>query len=406
MGQQAIKPKNVRPRSGIRVGLGLVAILGLLVVPSVVVSDSAFANGACSGALAPAEGSGTTESPYLVATPSNLIWISQNRASPDLSLQKHYLQTADIDLGGCTFSPIGDNTEPFGFGSDATYNGGGFVIRGLKIVGGASGETGLLGHSVGIIRNVGIENALVSGEVRVGALVGYNRGTVEASYSSGQVSGSGSGRYYIGGLIGQNDGIVHNSYSTASVSGTEYVGGLIGIQCTTSANLTNSYAAGNVVITSTNPDRAGGLFPRSDACADPSLGVVASFWDTQTTGQTGFTIAGQAEGRLTAQMKTLSTYTTAPAWDIVQGWVPFSPAGTPSRIWGICPEFNSGYPFLLWQASSDPCISGSSTPTSTTAPAASLAKTGAEVDWLAFGSLIAVVAGAGFLTASGRRRTQ
>jgi hypothetical protein len=389
-----MKPKNVRPHSRIRVSVGLVAMLGLLVMPFVVVTDSASANGACSGEVQPA-GSGTFIDPYRVATASNLIWISLKRASPDNSLQKHYLQTADIDLGGCTFSPIGDNSEPFGIvDSTATYNGGGFVIRGLNIVGGASGNIGLFGQSLGIIRNVGIENGLVSGDMQVGALVGYNRGTVTTSYSSGQVSGTNA---YIGGLIGQNDAIVEDSYSTASVSGPEYVGGLIGVHCTESANLTNSYASGTV--TSTDTARAGGLFPSgSGACGNPGLEVDASFWDTQTTGQSGFTIAGKAEGRSSAQMKTLATYTTAPAsWDIVQGWVPYSPdppKGDPARIWGICSEFNSGYPFLLWQASSDPCISA-------TPP--TLASTGAEVELLALGSLITVAAGAA-LSALGRRK--
>jgi hypothetical protein len=398
-----MKTKNVRPRSGIRVTVGLVAMLGLLVIPSVVVTDSAFANGACSGEVQPA-GLGTFIDPYRVATASNLIWISLKRASPDNSLQKHYLQTADIDLGGCTFSPIGDNSEPFGFNSAATYNGDGFVIRGLKIVGGASvGSIGLFGQSLVIIRNVGIENALVSGDQQVGALVGYNRGTVEASYSSGQVSGTNS-YTYSGGLIGQNDAIVTNSYSTASVSGSAYVGGLIGVHCTQSADVTNSYASGTV--TSTDTALAGGLFPSgSGACGNPGLEVDASFWDTQTTGQSGFTIAGKAEGRSSAQMKTLATYTTAPAsWDIVQGWVPYSPdptGGDPARIWGICSEFNSGYPFLLWQASSDPCVSAAPTPTPTT-----LASTGVEVEWLAMGSLIAVLAGASFFALGRGRRTE
>jgi LPXTG-motif cell wall-anchored protein len=46
------------------------------------------------------------------------------------------------------------------------------------------------------------------------------------------------------------------------------------------------------------------------------------------------------------------------------------------------------------------------TSTPTTAPAASLAKTGAEVDWLLLGSLIAVVAGAGFFALGRRKRTE
>jgi hypothetical protein len=44
-------------------------------------------------------------------------------------------------------------------------------------------------------------------------------------------------------------------------------------------------------------------------------------------------------------------------------------------------------------------------PTPTPAPAASLAKTGAEVEWLLLGSLIAVVAGAGFFALGRRKRT-
>jgi LPXTG-motif cell wall-anchored protein len=50
-----------------------------------------------------------------------------------------------------------------------------------------------------------------------------------------------------------------------------------------------------------------------------------------------------------------------------------------------------------------PTPSPSASPT--TVPAASLAKTGAEVDWLLLGSLIAVVAGAGFLALGRRKRT-
>jgi hypothetical protein len=47
-----------------------------------------------------------------------------------------------------------------------------------------------------------------------------------------------------------------------------------------------------------------------------------------------------------------------------------------------------------------------SQPTPTTAPAASLAKTGAEVDWLGLGSLFAVVAGAGLFAMGRGRRTE
>ena len=53
-----------------------------------------------------------------------------------------------------------------------------------------------------------------------------------------------------------------------------------------------------------------------------------------------------------------------------------------------------------------PTPSPSASASPTTAPAASLAKTGAEVDWLLLGSLIAVVSGAGFFALGRRRRTE
>jgi LPXTG-motif cell wall-anchored protein len=53
-----------------------------------------------------------------------------------------------------------------------------------------------------------------------------------------------------------------------------------------------------------------------------------------------------------------------------------------------------------------PTPSPSASASPTTAPAASLAKTGAEVDWLSLGSLIAVVAGTGFFALGRRKRTE
>jgi LPXTG-motif cell wall-anchored protein len=76
---------------------------------------------------------------------------------------------------------------------------------------------------------------------------------------------------------------------------------------------------------------------------------------------------------------------------------------------------STGLATAVWRHGSNDIIQSShilnpipSQPTSTptTAPAASLAKTGAEVDWLSLGSLIAVVAGAGFFALGRRKRTE
>ena len=77
-----------------------------------------------------------------------------------------------------------------------------------------------------------------------------------------------------------------------------------------------------------------------------------------------------------------------------------------SGSFSIDPSY--GMSFTTYVELPTPAPSPTPTPTSTpiTAPAASLAKTGAEVDWLALGSLIAVVSGAGLFAMSRRKRTE
>jgi hypothetical protein len=71
--------------------------------------------------------------------------------------------------------------------------------------------------------------------------------------------------------------------------------------------------------------------------------VTNSFWDTQTSGQTG---SAGGTGRTTAEMRTLATFTgVAPAWDIVA--VPYQDARDTTRIWNIVGGVT--YPFLSWQ---------------------------------------------------------
>ena len=77
----------------------------------------------------------------------------------------------------------------------------------------------------GVIRNLTLEDVNVSGNgIAVGALVGWNHGTVSNVGVSGTVSGSG----WIGGLVGYSYGTVENSHSSGAVSGKNRVGGLIG----------------------------------------------------------------------------------------------------------------------------------------------------------------------------------
>jgi hypothetical protein len=111
---------------------------------------------------------------------------------------------------------------------NSIFDGQGYEIRDLSINRTDESGVGLFGDvdKGGVVRNVTVVNATVTGMRNVGGLVGWNEGTVSSSNFTGSVNGSNE---YVGGLVGRNDGgTVENSYSTGSVSGGSSVGGLVG----------------------------------------------------------------------------------------------------------------------------------------------------------------------------------
>ncbi len=91
----------------------------------------------------------------------------------------------------------------------------------------------------------------VSGASNIGGLVGYGYSTtISSSFSSGDVTGSGSD---IGGIFGFIDGDVTiiNSYASGNVSGTDNVGG-IGGGVYYETDIVSSYASGNVTGSGSN----------------------------------------------------------------------------------------------------------------------------------------------------------
>jgi len=147
---------------------------------------------------------------------------------------------------GKGWQPIGTQDKPF----IGIFDGQGFEISDLSISRLDEYHVGLFGYVAekGTVKNVGVVNAYMVGEVCVGALVGINWGTVSNSYSDGSVSGSDQ----VGGLVGGNGGSVSNSYSTGIVSGNRHVGGLVGAS---TGPVSNSHFSGSV----SGESRVGGL---------------------------------------------------------------------------------------------------------------------------------------------------
>ena len=298
-------------------------------------------------------GSGTADDPYLISTAEDMQSIGANKGD----WNKHFVLTDNIDLScytGTEFNIIGyyksyyDN-KPFTAvfdGNDHTIsnftytttdtdhiglfgyvNSADAVIKNLTLVNpdvNAAGDSCYVGSLVGKLRSgtitgCGIEGGSVTGYGGTGGLMGENDGTISNCYATVSVIGY-VGYVCTGGLVGSNHGTISNCYATGSVTGgNDCTGGLLGWNG--DGTISNCYATGSV----TGDNRIGGLVGGNYKAA-----VFASFWDIETTGQSG---SYGGEGKTTAQMKTASTFV---------GW-----AACGNELWTI--DEGQDYPRLAWE---------------------------------------------------------
>ena len=166
---------------------------------------------------------------------------------------------------GQPFSTSGNFTQ-LASGSSFTGILDGFsqTITGLTITSPPSANDGLFSEigSSGIVRNLTLASVNIvgpsCGSCYVGAIAGWNTGTIANSSSSGTISGGSGANLSLGGLVGKNDGTIQNSSSSASVTGPSTsvnVGGLVG---NNTGTISNSRASG-AVTTSASSANLGGL---------------------------------------------------------------------------------------------------------------------------------------------------
>jgi len=334
-------------------------------------------------------GSGTSGSPYQIATWQNLYWISQNSSSWD----KYFVQTADINLGNASpaintwdsnkgWTPIGNMTTKF----TGSYNGQNHIINGLYINRNSSSknEQGLFGAvKNATITNLGLTNVNITaageyvysemfgwtwnGGSYVGALAGWvasdgGSTSITNCFTKGTVTGGSA----VGGFIGQiwvysNTCTISNSYSTVAVTGREKTGGFVG---TNRGTISNCYSKGDVTRTAGESYTNFGAFVGyhwtgttqncyttgnvyyEGATAPTTKGFVAityesntfsnNFWDSEASNQSSAT---GATDKTTVQMKTQTTFTNA-GWDF-------------TNTWAISSGLNDGYPYLQWAIGAD-----------------------------------------------------
>lgn len=180
-----------------------------------------------------AGGRGTASSPYEIANADHLQAVDQDLAG-------HFLQVADVDAsgsagwnGGAGFEPLGHwegTGEPANEPFSGTFDGSGHSIAGLTIDRPGEDGQGLFAFlEGGTVQDVSVENADVTGNESVGALVAR---VLDGAVFEASVSGSVTGNDGLaGGLVGgaQEESEIVGSSSTADVeaAGTG-VGGLVG----------------------------------------------------------------------------------------------------------------------------------------------------------------------------------
>jgi len=279
-------------------------------------------------------GTGTAEDPYKISTVAD--WQELIAASGDWD--KSFILLNDIDFGGVSVSPIGNDTTAF----SGVFDGNGHTISGFtddcrwwddEIGIGICRDRlkGLFGKNLGTLQNLGLLNCNIVGGTYVGCLVARNQGIIVNCFSTGSVSGTD----IVGGLVGFNegDGMIVNCYSKAEVWGRNAVGGLVGVFI--GGTICNCYSTGPV---GGYAYWYGGLV---GDCYDPG-GILNSFWDTQTSGEPHG--GGGGTGKTTAEMKALSTFTLV-GWDFVGESV----NGT-AEVWRMCAD-GVDYPRLSWEFS-------------------------------------------------------
>jgi len=303
-----------------RFSLGMFLLMLLYIIQPFFYSHTANAAGT---AMA---GTGTAIDPYIITDADQLNSVRNKLGSS-------YKLGNDIDLSSYSnWEPIGSSSSIYFYGR---FDGAGHTITGLTINRTDMDNVGLFGWvgSSGKIENVKLVNVNVTGRSTVGGLVGRNYGgSISYSSVSGNVASSGN---YLGGLVGDNYGKIGKSFSSATVKGSTYyyVGGLSGY-ANNGSSIENSYATGAVTGTGSVGGLLGGNF-KGQTINSYATGKVSgtgstggligsnnsgittsSFYDKTATQQTD---TGKGDPKTTAEMKTKSTFTGAD-WDFDTVW--------------------------------------------------------------------------------------
>ncbi|MBN2513845.1 MAG: PASTA domain-containing protein [Sedimentisphaerales bacterium] len=305
-------------------------------------------------------GNGYLSNPYKIVSIEHLL----DMVNVPADWNKAFVLASDINLKGLPFmqSPIApDISASSGFSGTpftGTFDGNGHAVLNLTISEPSKDFVGFFGYAENNykIKNTSIKNVYIKGRDNVGGLIGqawwpgmisscYVNGVVNGSQYAGGLAGFNGGEmtscisntivggsYYIGGLIGYNEWAITSCCAHGIANGYSFVGGLVGhnyqgklIVCYSTASITGSAYVGGLCGYKTT----GGNYQDT-----------GNFWDTETS---GIVTSAMGTGKMTAEMKTLSTFVDA-GWDFTN-----ETANGSNDTWRMCVD-GVDTPRLNWES--------------------------------------------------------
>ena len=219
-----------------------------------------------------AAGTGTENDPYQINTAAELAYFAKSVNGGRWYDREYIILKNNINLNDKEWTPIGTDSNPF----RGNFDGRNHTVTRMRISNSSADYVGLFGectrHNINsAIKNITVENSVITGKVHVGAIIGYAgeiniencqsvgntvNGNNKVGGISGSVVGSSSaakivqcynsstvtGEYFVGGIVGAGDRcIAENCLNTGEIKGNYYGragGGIFGILSTNTSQIT------------------------------------------------------------------------------------------------------------------------------------------------------------------------
>lgn len=206
------------------------------------------------------DGKGTKESPYLISTVNDMVRLSEDVANYITYEGKYFkVIVPELDFKNVKYSSIGTdnyyydhkegrNKHACFYGS---FDGQGVIIKNLILDDTTISCVGLFGKVIrGDIMNITIDSSCsIQGGGYVGGIVGDYQGggsnnpQIINCVNNANISGKGS---YVGGIAGRQSCAVVNCVNTGNITGYNNLGGIVGYNSSSWAQILSCQSSGNV----------------------------------------------------------------------------------------------------------------------------------------------------------------